>query len=52
MLQDGRILKTKNTYFKENTVVRLTPELLKNDTKKMYLGIMLFDLPADIQGIL
>lgn len=51
MLQDGKILKTSKTMFEENTVIRLTPELLRNNSAKLYLGIMLFDVPSDIQGI-
>ncbi|KAI1728339.1 hypothetical protein DdX_00510 [Ditylenchus destructor] len=38
----------RDFYFEDNTVIRLTRELL-DSSGKLYLGIMLFDVPDDIQ---
>lgn len=50
MLQDGKMLKRSKTSFEENTVIRLMPDLLQNNSSKLYLGLMLFDVPSNIQG--
>jgi hypothetical protein len=53
MLQDGsmtRGVENKNDayFFEDNTVIRLSREL-QNVGGKLYLGVMLFDVPDDIQ---
>lgn len=48
MLQDGSMTRNRQYFFEDNTVIRLTREL-RNVTGKLYLGVMLFDVPDDIQ---
>uniref|UniRef100_A0A914HFM3 DUF4773 domain-containing protein n=1 Tax=Globodera rostochiensis TaxID=31243 RepID=A0A914HFM3_GLORO len=59
MLQDGHMPRRSHgnggqsagVFFEDNTVVRLSDEL-RNKREKIYLGLMFFDLPDDIQDYL
>uniref|UniRef100_A0A183BHX5 DUF4773 domain-containing protein n=1 Tax=Globodera pallida TaxID=36090 RepID=A0A183BHX5_GLOPA len=59
MLQDGHMPRRSNgndgqsagVFFEDNTVVRLSDEL-RSKREKIYLGLMFFDLPDDIQDYL
>jgi len=48
MLQDGSMHRNDRLFFEDNTVVRLTHEL-RSTSGKIYLGLMLFDVPDDMQ---
>jgi len=49
MLQDGAMTRNdERLFFEDNTVIRLTQEL-RTMGGKIYLGLMLFDVPDDIQ---
>jgi len=55
MLQDGSMTRNRGVdqrndkyFFEDNTVIRLTKEL-HDVGGKLYLGVMLFDVPDDIQ---
>jgi len=49
MLQDGSMTRNERYFFEDNTVIRLTHEL-RTLGGKIYLGLMLFDVPSDIQN--
>lgn len=49
MLQDGQMSRNPRLFFEDNTVIRLTKDL-RSTVGKVYLGLMLFDVPDDIQG--
>ncbi|KAH7730124.1 hypothetical protein AAVH_02616 [Aphelenchoides avenae] len=51
MLQDGMVARNPRLFFEENTVIRLTKDLRSTASSgKVYLGLMLFDVPEDIQN--
>lgn len=51
MLQDGMVARNPRLFFEENTVIRLTKDLRSTASSgKVYLGLMLFDVPEDIQS--
>lgn len=49
MMQEGLMKRNKNFVYEDNTVMRIAKKM-QNSLEKVYFGIQLFDLPADVQG--
>ncbi|CAD5205917.1 unnamed protein product [Bursaphelenchus okinawaensis] len=47
MLQEGSMIRINDRVFQDNTVIRLSPDVIASD--KIYLGLSLLDVPEDMQ---
>ncbi|CAD5208779.1 unnamed protein product [Bursaphelenchus xylophilus] len=47
MLQEGSMMRINDRIFQDNTVIRLSPDVLESD--RIYLGLSLLDVPEDMQ---